>query len=112
MRGITLATYTRWQQAWGKPTPTKAALHAITDVEVRDIYHLWYWLGSGADKLPWPLCLAHFDLAVNGGVARGDFVGYMARRIDWYTRLKTYPTFGTAWIRRCADLMLEAIKAG
>ena len=60
--------------------------------------------------------LAHFDLAVNGGVGRAqqaytavghDFVRYMAWRLAWYTRIPGWQHFGAAWVRRCAALMEE-----
>ena len=35
-----------------------------------DIYCKDYWLSSGCDDIPWPLCAVVFDTAVNCGVAR------------------------------------------
>lgn len=118
MHGITLATFTAWRAAQYQPAPTKAELKAISDDEVTAIYWYWYWLKAGCDTLAWPLSLAHMDAAVNTGVGQaakflampGGFLGYMAARIDWYTRLKTWPTFGAGWTRRCADLLKEAAK--
>lgn len=117
MKGITIGTYTRWREAHGQPRPTKEELRNISDSEVRQIYHDWYWKASGADKLPWPMNLAQFDLAVNGGTGRAqealtaagnNFNKYMAWRLDWYTRLDGFTHFGRAWTRRCADLIREA----
>lgn len=114
MKGITIGTYTRWRAAHGQPAPTKDDLRNISDAEVEQIYREWYWQASGADKLAWPLCLAHFNLAVNGGVERarqmldasgGDWVRYMAVTLEWYTRLETFKYFGPAWTRRCADVL-------
>lgn len=119
MKGITIGTYTRWRQAHGQPPPTKDDLRNISDAEVEEIYKTWFWEASGASNMSWPMCLAVFDLAVNGGVERAkqalseaghDFVGFMAWRIDWYTRISNFEHFGKAWIRRCADLMREATK--
>lgn len=119
MRGITIGTYTRWREAHGQPKPTKEDLRNISGAEVHQIYHEWYWLASGSDTLPFPLCLAVMDLAVNGGVGRAkealnaagaDFMKYMAWRIDWYTRISNFEIFGRAWIRRCSRLMMEAAK--
>jgi uncharacterized protein YraI len=113
MKGITIGTYTRWRASQGKPAPTKAELRAITDEEVDAIYRKWYWEESGADKMAWPMCLAHFDLAVNGGPGRAaqalaavgqNFDAYMTWRENWYRTLSGFPTFGVAWLRRCADL--------
>lgn len=116
MHGITLATYTAWRRAHGYDVPSKAALKEITAAEVQAIYWYEYWQASGCEMLQWPLALAHFDAAVNTGVGQAatflnsthNFDGYMAARIDWYTRLKTWPTFGAGWTRRCADLLKEA----
>lgn len=92
----------------------------LTREQAIEIYRRDYWLGSGADTMPWPLCLAHFDTAVNAGVGRaaaiqreagGDFLRYMALLLDWYTRIPNFEHFGKAWIRRRADLLLEASKA-
>lgn len=119
MRGITLATYTRWCEAHGRPPPTKVELAAISENEVRQIYYEWYWLESGADRLPWPDCLAVFDVAVNGGPGRArqfvnevgtDAVALTARRLRWYTNIDGWETFGRGWTRRCVDLLLEVGK--
>ena len=119
MKGITIGTYTRWRAAHGQDATTKAELRAITDAEVHAIYKAWYWEASGADEMQWPMCLAQFDLAVNGGVGRAaqalaavgqDFDKYMSWREAWYRTLNGFPTFGTAWLRRCKDLRTEAAK--
>ncbi len=118
MKGVTLGTYRAWRQAHGHPIPNKDDLRNISDGEVRQIYYEWYWLASGANAMPWPLSLAHFDLAVNGGVGRAQqalaeagpiFLRYMAWRIDWYTRISGWQTFGAAWMRRVAALLREAV---
>lgn len=114
MYGITLGTFIRWRQTHGQGMPSKEDLRAITDAEANRIYWEWYWQASGADKMAWPMCLAHFDLAVNGGVGRAyeayaaaghDFLRYMAWRLRWYTRIEGWPVFGAAWVRRCAELL-------
>ena len=119
MKGITIGTYTRWRKAHGQDAPTKAELRAISDAEVYAIYKAWYWEESGADEMAWPMCLAHFDLAVNGGPGRAaqalaavgpNFDAYMAWRIAWYKTLSGFPTFGKAWLNRCNDLIKEAAK--
>ena len=117
--GITMNTYTRWCQEHGKPVPTKDDLRNLTTAEAKTIYFEWYWLPSHSDQLAWPLCLANFDTAVNAGVGRSEemllksgdnFNAYMGHVIDWYTRIAGFDTFGKAWIRRRADLLLEASK--
>lgn len=90
----------------------------LTQEQAKEIYYRDYWMKSGADTLPWPICLAHFDLAVNGGLGRaveamretgGNFSRYMAWRLDWYTRIDNFAVFGKAWVRRCADLIRESV---
>lgn len=118
-KGITIDTYTRWRQAHGQPQPTVEELRNLSDEEANQIYFEWYWKASGADLMPWPLCLAQFDTAVNAGVGRaqemfeqsnGSFIAYLARVIDWYTRIGNFERYGRAWIQRRAALLLEATK--
>lgn len=119
MKGITISTYRAWQKQRGKSEPTKEELRNIPDSEVEKIYHDWYWIPSKAYQMPWPMCLAQFDLAVNGGVARAeqafsatglDFWDYMIWRRDWYRRLSDFNVFGKGWINRCEDLILTAYR--
>ncbi len=41
---------------------------ALTRADAGKIYKVMYWEASKADRMPWPLCLLHFDAAVNHGV--------------------------------------------
>lgn len=84
----------------------------LTRDQAKEIYKRNYW--PIASKFEWPMSLAVFDLAVNGGVGRaqkildkaGDnFIAYMGERMYWYTTLGTWMTFGRGWTRRCADLL-------
>jgi uncharacterized protein YgiM (DUF1202 family) len=117
MKGITLATYTRWRQQHGQPAPTKDDLRRISDAEVNQIYYAWYWKASGAHQIAWPLCLAHFDTAVNAGVGKaqellkksdGNFLRYMGHLGIWYTTIPNFDHFGRAWMRRRWEILLEA----
>lgn len=119
MRGITLATYARWCKAHEKREPTKDDLRAISDAEIEKIYRAWYWDAAGCSALAWPLCLAHFDAAVNTGTGQAnvflskagrDFVKYVAEVLDWCTRIGGWQHFGAAWTRRRADLLRESVK--
>lgn len=119
MKGITIGTYAKWREAHGQPKPSKEDLRAISDGEVEQIYREWYWQASGADGLHWPLCLAHFDTAVNAGIGRstemltksgGNFLAYMGHLLTWYAKIDGFDHFGRAWTRRRADLLLEASK--
>lgn len=120
MRGVTLGTYTAWRHSKGLSTPTKEELRNISEQEVRDIYYKNYYLRSGADKLPFPLCMAHFDLAVNGGVGRaqealkasgGDVTAYNDWREAWYRRIPNFDIYGNGWLNRVNDLR-KAISDG
>lgn len=113
MRGITLGTYTRYRKEMGLAPPSKGELRDIRDSEIEDIYRRYYYQASGADKLPWPLCLAHFDLAVNGGVGRasealaasgGDVEKYNDWREAWYRRIPNFDIYGAGWLNRVNDL--------
>lgn len=114
MAGITMGTFTRWRLAHGQPVPTKADLRNIDGETVEAIYYNWYWLVSGADTMAWPVNLAVFDLAVNGGPGRSaqavaevglDFAALMAWRLAWYKRLDDWPIFGAGWARRVRMLI-------
>jgi lysozyme family protein len=48
--------------------PDAWADDVISDEEVERIYRDRYWDPLHCDALPWPLCLALFDFAVNSGV--------------------------------------------
>ena len=41
---------------------------ALTKTEANKIYEANYWRPSRSDKMQWPLCLCHYDCAVNAGV--------------------------------------------
>jgi hypothetical protein len=119
-KGITLGTFTHWREVHGQPAPTRDDLRNLTDAEADDIYRDWYWLASGADKLPWPLSLAHFDTAVNAGPGRaqemlaksnGNFDAYLGNLLTWYASIPNFEIFGRGWTNRRADLLLEASKA-
>lgn len=91
----------------------------LTWEQAKMLYQQDYWKKSGADQMPWPLCLIHMDTSVNAGVGRaqemlqksdGNFLRYAGHLIDWYTRLELFDRYGRAWIRRRADILLEASK--
>ena len=117
MKGITLATYTRWCAEQKRSAPTKEELRAISDADVQQIYVGDYWLAAGCEKLPWPLNLAHFDSAVLTGVGQaalflkasgGEFTQYMGERVTWFTKTAQWDTFGRGWIARAGALLMEA----
>lgn len=118
-KGVTFGTYTRWREAHGQPAPTKNDLRNLTDAEAERIFHDWYYVASGSDKLPWPLSLANTDTAVNAGVGQaqkilaesgGNFLSYVGHLIQWYSSIPNFETFGRAWMNRRGDLLVEASK--
>lgn len=64
--GITQCTYDEWRGAHGL-LPQDVRL--ITDAEVRGIYFEQYWSAAHCQPMSPPLAAAHFDWAVNHGVA-------------------------------------------
>jgi lysozyme family protein len=44
----------------------------ISDDEVEDIYYNDYWVRGKCFKMPWPLCVVHFDGCVNTGVGQAS----------------------------------------
>ncbi len=47
-------------------------IRALTEERAKAIYRERYWEGFDGDALPWPLCLAAMDYAVNSGVGRAE----------------------------------------
>lgn len=101
---------------WG----ISAAAYPLLDIknltleEAREIYYRDYWLKL---KLPEDVSVAAavavFDAAVNHGVGRAggwwvacgyDVDAFMVRRMDFFTGLGAFNTFGRGWMRRMADL--------
>lgn len=66
-KGVTHATYTSYRRSLGLPP---RSVRLITHEEVRSIYKTRYWDAAGCNLLPHKLATAHFDWAVNAGVAR------------------------------------------
>jgi hypothetical protein len=91
----------------------------LTWEQAKILYQRDYWQASGANQMSWPLCLIHMDTAVNAGVGRaremlqrsdGNFLRYAGHLIDWYTRITNFEIYGRAWIRRRADILIEASR--
>lgn len=86
----------------------------LTKAQALDIYKQNYWVGSGSDKLPWPLALVHFDTAINAGNGRAKSLlaksqnnayKYLAERLAWYTTLDDWHIWSAGWSRRIAKLL-------
>jgi len=63
--GVTQAIFDAYLKMHGQPSRD---VDTITKEEVRLVYRDLFWLPSRADKLPTPVDLVHFDLAVNSGM--------------------------------------------
>lgn len=115
-RGITQNTYNHYRIDSGKTTQD---VRKMSDEELRSIYYS-YWINSGAKEIEdnrAGLALLLFDMGVNGGNsrARSMYTGkdqslgdYTNRRIQFYTSLPTWDTFGKGWVRRVAAANLKA----
>ena len=66
-KGITQREYSEWLRVNHLP---KRNVADILNADVREIYWSEYWLEGRCDRMPWPLCLAHFDACVNVGVGQ------------------------------------------
>lgn len=135
MKGVTLATYRRWN-----PGATKAQLRAISNAEIEMIYRDGYWKPISGDALPYGVDLATFDYGVNSGPSRGvkslqaavgaardGQVGHetitksfkmdgkvvvqkiCAQRLSFVRGLSTFKTFGKGWSRRIADVEAKGV---
>ena len=118
MKGITLATFRRWQ-----PKATKTQLRNISDDMVGKIYRADYWNKVNGDKLAAGVDLATFDAAVNSGPGRAKTwlmasIGgtdvetvkrLCARRLGFVQALKTWATFGRGWLNRITDVEAKGV---
>jgi len=66
-KGITQREYTEWLRLNHLP---KRKVADILDADVREIYWSEYWLAGRCDRMPWPVCWAHFDACVNVGIGQ------------------------------------------
>lgn len=112
--GITIATLREWR---GKAV-TKQDVKRLTRTEAMAIYRARYWNVIDGDNLRLGVDALAFDIAVNHGVGRWrqweaiaqELPAYMAvkaicdRRRKFYRSLKTFPTFGTGWMRRANEV--------
>lgn len=94
-------------------------IKALTRDEAIELYRRDYWYASGADALSWPMCLIHFDTAVQHGVGNAralfssaghNILRYIGKRLEFYAGIPTAPQFGRAWGRRMGDLLQEVTE--
>jgi lysozyme family protein len=95
----------------------------LTTEDARAIYKERYWDKVDGDSLPYPIAFEVFDAAVNHGVSRAqEFMGaaldgadpqtispdlfirrFNGHRLQFFTDLRTWPSFGKGWARRVAN---------
>ena len=63
--GVTQDVYDEYRDHRRLP---RQDVYLITTDEVRDLYHVLYWLRAKCDSLPWPMSHVHFDTSVHHGV--------------------------------------------
>ena len=127
-KGITQSTYNNYRKTHGLGP---SDVMGISDQEVREIYN-GIWKTSGADRLPLPLAVAHFDTAVNFGTGRAQewlqavengkqtpmdaAKAYAQKRIEYrYERVKQDPSqqkFLRGWLNRDNALIAEINSLG
>lgn len=117
-QGVTQRTYDAWRERHSLP------VQPVKDMETyeRDtIYRQDYWTPAKCYELRWPLCMIHFDTAVNLGVSRAmqllekskyDPSMYLHERRNYYTSLAnqkpTMAKFLQGWLNRVRLLGQEA----
>jgi lysozyme family protein len=95
----------------------------LTLDDAKAIYKRDYWDKVDGDSLPYPIAFEVFDAAVNHGVSRAqDFMEaaldgadpqtispdlfirrFNGHRLQFFTDLRTWGTFGRGWARRVAN---------
>lgn len=85
----------------------------LTHEQALGIYQEHYWRASGADKMPWPMCLIHFDTAVQFGVNTANALlemktspalEYLGRRALLYMQDVSWRYHGIGWGSRVNSL--------
>jgi lysozyme family protein len=113
-KGVTTGTYDAYRIGKGL-SPQDVRL--ISEDELQEIFYS-YWEAIRGDSLPPAIAVVAFDIAVNSGSARllewlaerpYDHMTLTARRLQHYTALTIWPTFGLGWLKRSARV-LEAAK--
>jgi lysozyme family protein len=114
-RGVTARTYDAYRIGKGL-SPQDVRL--IAEDELQEIFYT-YWEAIRGETLPPSLAVVALDAAINHGPARvlqwlaeepHDAATLTARRLQHYTDLETWPTFGRGWIRRAARVLRAAGK--
>lgn len=98
--GVTQEVYGRWRAQKGL---SPRSVSEISTEEVHAIYFELYWKEAKCDRMDWPICLIHFDTAVQRGTFRAN---QMLQRVlgckdDGLLGPKTFDLLGLA-DRDCA----------
>lgn len=111
LKGVTQGTYNAWRKSQGLPQADVCA--SLTDAEAEQIYYQRYWLASGANKLPMPVAMTHFDFAVNAGTGAAKIAlaqcgtnatCYNNYRKSFYLSAKGCALYCAGWLNRLADI--------
>lgn len=111
LKGITQGTYTRWRMAQGLGPGDVCT--QLTEAQAEAIYYQYYWLESGANRLPATLAVTMFDFAVNAGPgasARGltqcntNVQCFNDYREVFYRSSRDFPLYGAGWLNRLARM--------
>lgn len=110
-KGVTQSTYTRYRMQMGMGPADVCS--SLTEAQAEAIYYRYYFVASGADKLPTRLALHHFDFAVNAGVGAAqaayascgnDFDCYTRYRVNFYRGAQLCYLYCPGWLNRVNDL--------
>ena len=115
--GITIGALAK---AYSQELVDHADITKLTKPEANRIYEMNYWKPSRADKMPWGLCLVHYDCAVNCGVggaakqlqrALNELAGSEIVRIDGVIGPASLAAVGRVDWRELARQYLRAREA-
>lgn len=102
--GITEGTLSN---AYSKGIVGHNNIKKLTRNEAAKIYEALYWGPSGANQMPWSLCLLHFDAAVNHGLGgAGKLIQRTANRIKGPI-LKVDGAVGPATLAALKDMEMK-----
>lgn len=89
----------------------------ITETQADELHYRDRWLASGADQLPWPLCLLVYNAAVNFQPVTakkwleesgGDALHFLVLYLRGYRKSSAWTQAHDAWVDRVIDVGLEA----
>ena len=87
--GVTQGTLDAWRK-YHQDFPED--VQDLSRDHVAAIYERQYWQASGCERIPWPVSLIHFDMAVNSG--NGNAVRGLQRTIN-----RVFLSQGKPWIQ-------------